>query len=69
MWIGSNVHPTHTDYDGTSRTTHCAPGYSGPAPFDQCGTGTTYSFTFTKAGTYQYHNHVASQNTGTVVVK
>jgi plastocyanin len=69
MWIGSDAHPSHTEYDGTSRTTHCAPGYTGPAPFDQCSAGATFSFTFAKAGTFEYHNHLAAQNTGTVVVQ
>src|SRR5262249_53166964 len=33
MWIASSPHPAHTGYDGTSRSTHCAPGYSGATPF------------------------------------
>jgi plastocyanin len=69
MWIGSDAHPTHTQYDGTSRTSHCAPGYAGPAPFDECKAGASYNFTFTKAGTFTYHNHLSPQYTGTVVVK
>src|SRR3569623_38101 len=69
MWIGSDEHPSHTEYDGTSRSTHCAAGYTGPAPFDECKTGSAYSFTFTKAGTFDYHNHMAPQNTGVVMVK
>lgn len=69
MWIASNVHPNHTDYDGTSRSQHCAPGYTGPTPFDQCGTGTTYSFTFDQTGTWTYHNHRQSSQVGTVIVK
>lgn len=69
MWIGADEHPTHTEYDGTSRSQHCAQNYTGAKPFDQCGTGSTYSFTFTKAGSFDYHDHVAAQRTGTVVVQ
>ena len=69
MWVASNVHPTHTVYDGTSRTTHCAAGYSGPAPFDECGTGTSYSFTFDQTGSFSYHNHASAQFTGAVIVQ
>jgi plastocyanin len=69
MWIASDEHPTHTDYDSTSRTTHCAAGYTGPTPFDECGNGSSYSFTFGKAGTYSFHNHLAAQFEGTVTVE
>jgi plastocyanin len=69
MWVASAPHPTHTGYDGTSESVHCAAGYSGPLPFDQCSAGTTFSFTFTKAGTWAYHNHFNSSAHGTVVVQ
>ena len=36
MWVGADVHPTHTEYDGTSKNTHCSASYTGPVPFDQC---------------------------------
>lgn len=69
MWVASDAHPTHTDYDGTSRTTHCAAGYTGPAPFDECGNGSSFSFTFDKAGTFGFHNHSAAQFEGSVTVE
>lgn len=72
MWVASNPHPSHTGYDGTSRDTHCAAGYSGAASFDECAmgeTGATYSFTFTKSGTWGYHNHADHAMTGTVIVR
>lgn len=68
MWIASDDHPDHIDYDGTSKDTHCAPGYAGPKPFDECGTATSYTFTFTKAGTFGYHNHADHDLKGTVIV-
>ncbi len=69
MWVASDEHPSHTEFDGTSRTTHCATGYTGTKPFDQCGAGQSYSFMFSKVGTFDYHNHSAAQYTGKVVVQ
>lgn len=66
MWVGADEHPTHTEYDGTSRSEHCMGGAS--ASFDQCGAGDSYTFTFTKVGTWGYHNHALANHTGTVVV-
>ncbi len=68
MWIGAASHPTHTSYDNTTEEQHCAPGYTGPKPFDQCGDGSSFSFTFDKLGSWNYHNHLNSSQFGTVVV-
>ena len=69
MWVGADEHPNHTGYDSTDRSTHCAAGYSGPKPFDQCAKGDSYSFTFTKTGSFSYHNHASAQFGGTIVVQ
>jgi plastocyanin len=69
MWVSSNPHPTHEGYDGTTRREHCVAGYAGPAPFDECSVGTSFSFTFMKSGTWHYHNHGNSGDGGTVIVK
>lgn len=69
MWVASDEHPTHTEFDGTDRTTHCSGAYTGPTPFDQCQPGSSYTFVFAKTGTFEYHNHSAAQFTGTVVVQ
>ena len=69
MWVGADEHPTHTEFDGTDRATHCSGSYTGPTPFDQCQNGSTYTFVFTKAGTFEYHNHSAAQAGGTVIVR
>ena len=56
VWVASAVHPTHQLL---------------PA-FDQKGTskpGESYSFTFTQAGQWTYHNHRAPGKTGVVVVQ
>lgn len=70
VWTGSAMHPTHVVYSGTALAQHC------PDPenddFDQCkneGPGTSWSFTFTKAGSWGYHNHANSKHFGKVVVE
>jgi plastocyanin len=71
MWIASAQHPTHMGYDGTSREAHCAASYTGAAPFDECkaeAASASYSFTFDKAGTWPYHDHVNSTMFGTITV-
>lgn len=69
MWVASGVHPVHSAYDGTTKDTHCAAGYTGAKPFDECANGAVYSFTFDQTGTWQYHNHLNAAETGTVVVQ
>ncbi|OGC84885.1 hypothetical protein A3F55_00170 [Candidatus Adlerbacteria bacterium RIFCSPHIGHO2_12_FULL_53_18] len=68
MWVASAQHPTHTAYDGTTLQEHCGTGAASGA-FDQCASGTSYSFTFNKAGTWRYHNHSNSSHFGTVIVE
>ncbi|MDB5245034.1 MAG: hypothetical protein JWN90_139 [Parcubacteria group bacterium] len=72
MWIASGNHPNHTVYDGTSTNQHCVSGAPTSATvFDECAaipSGGSYSFTFTKAGSWSYHNHVHASDMGTVVV-
>jgi plastocyanin len=66
MWVGSDEHPSHTGYDGTSKNDHCVDGAS--TSFDQCGATTSYSFTFNKVGTWPYHNHTNASDRGVVIV-
>ncbi|MFA5997962.1 MAG: plastocyanin/azurin family copper-binding protein [Candidatus Paceibacterota bacterium] len=69
MWVASAMHPTHMAYDGTALKEHCAT--SAPASFDACrvfSSGASYSFTFDKAGTWKYHNHLDASKFGTVIV-
>lgn len=68
MWVGSSEHPTHTEYDGTTKSEHCNDGIPSTTSFDQCAVGTTYSFTFDKVGSWEYHNHTSSGEKGTIVV-
>lgn len=69
LWVASNPHPTHEAYDGTTKAQHCAAGYKGPQPFDQCSVGTTFSFTFNTVGSWGYHNHGNHSDTGIVIVR
>jgi len=69
MWVASDEHPTHTQYDGTSKDEHCVDGVVNTTAFDQCGVSSTYSFTFMKAGTFGFHNHRESDHHGMVVVE
>lgn len=55
MLIASAPHPTHTDYPEMSAK-------------DIVNKGGSYSFTFTKAGKWGFHNHLSPNETGTVVV-
>ena len=66
MWVATNNHPAHQGYSGTTKDQHC-PDTQGMS-FDQCSVGSSYTFTFTKAGSWGYHNHVSSGAGGTIVV-
>ncbi len=68
MWVGSDRHPRHTEYSGSSTLEHCQNGDQNQPAFDQCSTGDRFSFTFEKTGEWGYHNHRAAGDTGTVVV-
>ena len=72
MWVGSDDHPTHTDYDGTSTREHCANGMANNGTFDQCAAvnkSDYWDYTFERAGTFGFHNHVGASYTGTIVVR
>ncbi len=56
MWVASDPHPTHTDYPGFDEKSAAVSGGS-------------YSFTFTRVGSWGYHNHLNPATRGTVVVK
>ncbi len=67
MWVGVADHPSHKKYDDTDLKAHCAEGAT--PSFDQCKVGASYSFTFTKSGTFDYHNHVGAPQKGVIVVE
>ena len=55
-WPASNPHPQHTDYPGFDALHGLAPGES-------------YSFTFTRIGTWGYHDHLNPSLGGTIIVQ
>lgn len=55
-WPASNPHPTHTNYSGFDAKQAVAAGSS-------------WSFTFTKTGSWGYHDHLAPSMGGTIIVK
>lgn len=55
MWVASAVHPTHQLLPGFDQLTSVA-------------RNGTYEYTFTKVGTWKYHNHMNPADTGSVVV-
>lgn len=69
MWVGSDVHPTHTLYDDTNLREHCVDGKPSTTSFDQCGVSGSYTFTFTKLGMWRYHNHVGAADKGVIIVE
>ncbi|MDP3985720.1 MAG: hypothetical protein Q8P82_03065 [bacterium] len=56
VWPASDAHPTHL---------RC-PGFDA---LRSLNTGEIYSFTFIKAETCPFHNHLSATETGTIVVK
>ena len=64
MWPASAIHPTHTLYP--------TQGGCVGSTFDACQgiePGEAWSFKFDIAGTWKYHNHLNSSQTGTIVVE
>lgn len=56
MWVASNPHPVHTDLTGFDMKKGVAQGG-------------TYTFTFTKAGNWGFHDHLNPSDTGVVVAE
>lgn len=68
MWVGSDPHPSHTDLPGFDQKRIINKIRN---PFIEVayahGDG-AYEYTFTKVGTWKYHNHLNPQHKGLVVV-
>jgi plastocyanin len=56
LWIATDPHPAHTEYPEFNSERGIGPGQ-------------TYSFTFTRAGNWGYHNNLNSFHTGTIIVE
>ncbi len=69
-WIASNVHPIHAVYPG-SNINKCDTDEESKI-FDACHDleqGEEFSFTFTKTGTWGYHDHRQPSIGGTIIVE
>lgn len=69
MWVASAKHPDHTVYSGTSLSQHCPDTTN--SSFDECtavASGSSFSFTFSKEGSWKYHNHTSASDFGSVTV-
>ncbi len=69
-WPASAVHPSHTLYPG-SGIEKCETNQEEEI-FDACrglGFGGIYRFVFTEKGNWNYHDHLKSSVTGTIIVK
>ena len=70
MWTASAMHPSHIVYSGTSLQAHCPD--TANVSFDECASaqgGQSWSFTFSKKGTWGYHNHVNASHFGKIIVE
>ncbi len=56
LWVASNPHPTHTGLPGFDELKGMMKGES-------------YSYTFTKTGSFGYHDHLNASSGGTVTVE
>lgn len=56
MWVASAPHPAHTDY----------PEFDAKKAYKN---SESYSFTFTKVGTWKFHNHTKPSNFGSITVE
>jgi len=54
--VESNPHPEHTDLPGLDSKTALS-------------SGATYTYKFTKAGTFHYHNELEPDENGTIIVE
>lgn len=69
VWIGSDLHPTHSNYPESS-IDKCGTE-EGPLIFDSCRNilpGSVWSFTFDEVGIWGYHNHLNAGHLGTIRV-
>ena len=70
IWTASATHPSHIVYDGTSLSEHCPNNQNNV--FDTCKgilPSDSWSFTFNKAGSLNYHNHLNPSDTGKIIVQ
>lgn len=68
LWVASDPHPSHTNLEGFDQrgvSAQTAPRFTRSA---HAHGSEAYSYTFTKVGVWNYHNHLYPQDRGTVIV-
>ncbi len=68
MWVASDPHPAHTDLKGFDQLRII--NFKLPRLVERAEAhgDAIFKYTFTKPGTWKYHNHVYAQHQGTVIV-
>ena len=70
MWVGSAMHPTHAVYSGTTLQQHCPDAENNDLDqYKSAKPGESWSFTFSKTGTWGYHNHAKANQFGKIIVE
>ena len=70
MWPATAIHPTHTIYPGSS-ILKCG-GAEKIRIFDSCqavAQGESWSFVFGEVGSWRYHDHLQTRQTGKIIVE
>lgn len=68
MWVASDPHPAHTDLKGFDQLRVINRARPTISKKVRAHGGGVYEYTFVKAGTWKYHNHLNPTHNGTVHV-
>ena len=74
LWIASDPHPTHTDLPGFDERGSISVDTEASfadffTPVVYAHGPSVYEYTFTKIGTWQYHNHLNPTDRGVIIVQ
>ena len=70
LWVASDPHPSHTNLPGFDEGGIEESDLQGFVPYVYAHSlGSLYRYTFQKAGTWGYHNHLVPSDRGSVVVE
>ncbi|MAG07583.1 hypothetical protein CMI46_02100 [Candidatus Pacearchaeota archaeon] len=70
MWPATDTHPTHIDYPNSGIEKCSTPENN--TIFDACkplSIGETFNFTFNEPGIWRYHDHLATEIKGSIIVQ
>ncbi|HVE80718.1 MAG TPA: hypothetical protein VNA68_01070 [Candidatus Dormibacteraeota bacterium] len=68
MWVASDPHPAHTDLKGFDQLRVINRAIPSVIPAARAHGEGIYEYTFTKLGTWKYHNHLNPAHLGAVIV-